>query len=456
MTLTRLQDTRTDEATAHRGHDAGPVRRVVAGSLAAGALLVLVLSVGVAGGAQEHVITAMALLGAAAGWALLAELSTRLTDRPQRWAYVPAAVLSTTAVALLGWAPDDAALRAAGWAWPVMLTALTVWMARQGWRHLDRGRRWTLVPALAAMLAVGVGGAHATVALHTDSRTSAMPGELYDVGGYRLHLDCTGTGSPTVVLLGGLGATSPSWARIAPAVATTTRVCAYDRAGQGWSESSPDVPDGTHTARDLHALLAAAGESGPFVLVGHSSGGVYALTYASDHPDDVAGMVLLDSSSPRQREHVPSFALTSEIMRRVLAVLPPLARTGLPQLMPSTSELPAPAAAQAASFADAPRGPTNVRDEQAALPAAMRQAQSLTTLGDRPLVVLTSQDEATRTPGWVAAQDELAGLSSSSTHRVVDVTHAAMLEDRTSAALAAQAVDDVVRTLRGRTQLPTS
>lgn len=460
MTLTRSQDTRTqhartDDGAAHPGADAGPVRRVVAGSLGAGALLMLALTVGLAGGGQEHVITAMALLGAAAGWALLALLSTRLTTSPQRWAYVPAAVLSATAAGLLLWAPDDAALSAAGWVWPVLLTVLTVWIAHQGRRHLARGRRWVLVPALVAMLAVALGGAVETVALHTDSRTAAMPGELYDVGGHRLHLDCTGTGSPTVVLLGGLGETSPSWARIAPAVATTTRVCAYDRAGQGWSEDSPDAADGTHTARDLHALLAAAGESGPFVLVGHSSGGVYALTYASDFPGEVAGMVLLDSSSPRQRELVPSFAVTSEIMRRVLPLLPSLARTGITQLTPSTSTLPAPAADQVASFGNAPRGLANVRDEQAALPVAMRQAQSLTTLGDRPLVVLTSEDEAARTPGWVAAQDELAGLSSSSTHRMVDVTHAAMLEDRTSAALAAQAVDDVVRALHARTELPT-
>ena len=456
MTLTRPQDARTDGPAGRQASDAGPIKRVIAGSLGAGALLVLVLTLGVAGGAQEHAITATALLGAAAGWALLALLSARLTNRPQRWAYVPAALMSTTAAALLVWAPDGEALSAAGWVWPVLLTALTVWMARQGRRHLDRGERWVLVPALVTTLAVGLGGMVETVALRTDARTSTMPGELYDVGGYRLHLDCTGTGSPTVVLLGGLGEASPSWARIAPAVASTTRVCAYDRAGQGWSDSSPDVADGTHTARDLHALLEAAGESGPFVLVGHSSGGVYALTYAADHPDDVAGMVLLDSSSPRQREHVPSFALTSEVMRRVLAILPTVARTGLTQLMPATGGLPAPAAEQAASFADAPRGLTNVRDEQAALPLAMRQAQSLTTLGDRPLAVLTSQDEVTRTPGWAAAQDELAGLSSTSTHRVVDVTHAAMLEDRTSAALAAQAVDDVVRALRAGTRLATS
>jgi pimeloyl-ACP methyl ester carboxylesterase len=455
MTLARPRDTRPAGTAARQGSDTGPVTRVIAGSLGAGALLMLVLTVGVAGGAQEHVITATALLGAAAGWALLAVLSTRLTARAQRWAYVPAAVMSATAVGLLLWAPHGAALRAAGWVWPALLLVLTAWTARQGMRHLAGGERWLLVPALVALLLVSLGGAAETLAPNGDSRTSAMPGHLYDVGGYRLHLDCIGTGHPTVVLLSGTGEMSPYWARIAPAVATTTRACAYDRAGQGWSESSPNVADGTHTARDLHALLQAAGESGPFVLVGHSSGGVYALTYAADYPDEVAGMVLLDSSSPRQVELVPSFALTSEIMRRLLPVLPTLARTGLMRLTPSTSELPVPAAEQVASFAGSPRGLSNVRDEQGALQVAMRQAQAVTTLDDRPLVVLTSQDELTHTPGWAAAQNQLAGLSRNSTHSVVDVAHAAMLDDPASAATAARSIDDVVRSLRTHTQLPT-
>lgn len=454
MTLTRPLDVRPLSIAAGYACDKGPVKRVIAGSLGAGALLVLLLTVGVAGGAQEHVITAMALVGAGAGWALLALLSTRMTTRPQRWAYVPAAVMSFTGVALLLLAPDDAALTAAGWVWPPLLLVLAAWMARQSVRHLAGGQRWVVVPALGALLLVGLGGAYETLALNGNSRTSAMPGHLYDVGGYRLHLDCSGTGSPTVVLIGGLGEMSPSWARIAPAVATTTRVCAYDRAGQGWSESSPHASDGTQTARDLHVLLQAAGETGPFVLVGHSSGGVYGLTYAADHSDEVAGMVLLDSSSPHQVELVPSFALSSAVNRRVVAVLPTIARTGLTQLTPSSSTLSSPAAARVASFAGSPRGLTNVRDEQGALQAAMRQAQALTTLGDRPLVVLTAQDELTKTPGWGTAQDQLANLSSNTSHRVIDVTHAAMLDEAASAAAASGAVNDVVRSVRSDAPLP--
>ena len=134
------------------------------------------------------------------------------------------------------------------------------------------------------MAVAAVGGMVETVGLASDQRNHAMPGRSYDVGGHRLHLACTGSGGPTVVLQSGLGEMSANWARIAPAVSRTTRVCAYDRAGQGWSEDAPRLQDGAEAAADLHTLLRRAGESGPYVLVGHSIGGDYAMTYAAPTP----------------------------------------------------------------------------------------------------------------------------------------------------------------------------
>ena len=131
------------------------------------------------------------------------------------------------------------------------------------------------------------------------------------------------------MLFNGLGEISASWARIAGPVAETTRVCAYDRAGQGWSEDAEHPQDGVAAAKDLHTLLAAAGETGPFVLVGHSTGGTYAMTYAARYPEQVAGMVLLDSSSPEQLTRIPAYAGQYAVMRRGLALLPTLARLGL-------------------------------------------------------------------------------------------------------------------------------
>ena len=125
-----------------------------------------------------------------------------------------------------------------------------------------------------------------------------MTGQLIDVGGHRLHLNCTGSGSPTVVLQPGGGDFSSVMAWIAPAVAADTRVCVYDRAGRGWSEPADSPQDATQIATDLHTLLQRGNVPGPYVLAGHSFGGLYVLTHADRYPDDVAGMVLIDSTNP--------------------------------------------------------------------------------------------------------------------------------------------------------------
>jgi pimeloyl-ACP methyl ester carboxylesterase len=197
-----------------------------------------------------------------------------------------------------------------------------------------------------------------SVAIARDQREFVMPGTSYDVGGYRLHLNCAGTGSPTVVLENGLGETSPVWDRITSAAGRTTRVCAYDRAGQGWSGDAPTPQDGLQIAADLHTLLDRAHESGPYVLVGHSTGGAYALTYAARYPAEVAGMVLLDSASPYQFTALPDYAGSYAASRRLSTVLPSLARLGLARVVPSSapSSLPAPAPEQVQAFATSPRG----------------------------------------------------------------------------------------------------
>ncbi len=239
------------------------------------------------------------------------------------------------------------------------------------------------------------------------------PGASYDVGGHRLYLDCRGQGGPTIMLDNGLGEVTASWARIVARVGTTSRVCAYDRAGQGWSEDSASSPDGITAAQDLHTLLRVAGEHGPFVLVGHSIGGTYAMTYAARYPQQVAGMVLLDSSSPEQFSAIPSYAGQYAVMHRALALAPSLSRLGLGRVFAAVapSHLPAPAAEQMVALTAGARGARNTTAEWSALPMVFEQAQALTTLGDRPLVVLTASESLQNTGGWDAAQDRLAALS---------------------------------------------
>jgi pimeloyl-ACP methyl ester carboxylesterase len=454
---TRRPPTEDGPVDADRAPRHGPVRRIIAGSLVTGLVTTAVLTLVVFAGAGEHAITGSALLGFAAGWAMLAVLSVRMTDQPQRWACVPAAGMAATGLGLLLLAPGDSALTTAGWAWPPVLLALAIWMGVRVRRSVAAGSgRWLLYPVVGLMAAAAVGGAVETAALASDQRSNPMPGHSYDVGGYRLHLDCTGSGGPTVVLQSGLGEFSSSWARIAGAVAGTTRVCAYDRAGQGWSDDAPQIQDGLQAAADLHTLLDRAGENGPYVLVGHSTGGSYAMTYAARYPEQVAGMVLLDASDPYQA--APSGGATDPTAPAALALLPSLSRLGIAQLVPSStwSSLPEPAAGQVQAFASSPRGWRNGAEESAAMPALFSQAQALTTLGSTPLEVVTASESLQTIPGWSAVQDRMAALSSSSSHRVAESTHLALLDDERGAAVSTRAIDDVVQAVRAEGRLPSN
>lgn len=123
------------------------------------------------------------------------------------------------------------------------------------------------------------------------------PGRLIDIGGRKLHLNCTGNGVPTVILVGGGGAFSIDWALVQPKVAVSTRVCSYDRAGLGWSDAGPAEETVEETVSDLHALLRASDEEGPYVLVGASIGGIFIQAYERAFPTQVAAMVFSNSSN---------------------------------------------------------------------------------------------------------------------------------------------------------------
>ena len=126
------------------------------------------------------------------------------------------------------------------------------------------------------------------------------PGQLVDVGGYKLHLNCVGEGSPTVILAAGLGDFSVVWDKVQSEIAKTTRVCSYDRAGYGWSDPSPEPVSASLMAEELHTLLVNANVPGPYVMVGHSLSGVIVRVFAYNYPEEVAGMVLVDSTHEEQ------------------------------------------------------------------------------------------------------------------------------------------------------------
>lgn len=425
-----------------------PVARVIAGSLVAGIITALVLTLVVFPGATESTITGSVLFAFGIGWAMMAVLSIRYTTQPQRWAAVPAAYLGVSGLGLLICSPQNATLTALNWAWPPATLALVVWMFVRLRRELPGRGRWLLTPVLVVLAATTVGATIGNVHEVRIHQSYPAPGRFYEEAGHRLHLDCQGQGGPTVVLFNGLGEISASWARIVDQVSPQTRVCGYDRAGQGWSDDISNPQDGIAAAADLHALLAAAGEHGPYILVGHSIGGPYALTYAAHYPEQVAGMVLLDSSSPEQLDSIPSYPGQYAMMRRGLAFLPTLARIGLGPLFGSGSGLPGGAAAdRARAMTSTARAARNGRDELSMIPTVFDQAQALTSLHGRPLVVLTTTDSL-GTGGWKAAQDKLAALSSNRLHRDVTSSHAGLITDQTPAAESAHAIDEVIASVR--------
>ena len=178
-----------------------------------------------------------------------------------------------------------------------------------------------------------IGGGYQTVRESLDARAYPPPGQLIDVGGHRLHLYCTGSGGPTVVLEPGGGASSSDVGWITPAVARDSRVCVYDRAGRGWSDPADGPQDGAHIAADLHTLLQRAKVPGPYVLAGHSFGGLYVQSFAAQFPDQVAGMVLLDSTAPKPGPAQPTNTDPYNLIGRVAALSAASAHLGAGRLL---------------------------------------------------------------------------------------------------------------------------
>jgi pimeloyl-ACP methyl ester carboxylesterase len=173
------------------------------------------------------------------------------------------------------------------------------------WRWAKRA----LVGAgLGAVVILSVGAAYQWQATRRDLAAHPAPGRLVDVGGHRLHIWCTGTGEPAVILESGLGGSSFDWGFVQPRIAEFTRVCSYDRAGAGYSDPGPSPRTVRRIAQELARLLDRAGVDGPLVLAGGSIGGLMVRVFASEHGGRVAGLVLVDASHEDQEMELPPIA----------------------------------------------------------------------------------------------------------------------------------------------------
>jgi pimeloyl-ACP methyl ester carboxylesterase len=316
-----------------------------------------------------------------------------------------------------------------------------------------------LLGLVVVLLVLAVLGAiYQAIATELAERTYPAPGEMVDVGGYSLHINCVGQGSPTVVLDAGSGGFSAQWVRVQREVSGTTRVCSYDRAGMGWSEMGPDPRDAKQITSELHTLLSKADIEGPYVLVGHSFGGMYMQTYAARYPDEVAVVALVDSSTdPGQFSQRPEARESNEPQKQRSAVVSQLVRLGvslparlgvvrlLSKFDPASSELPPQQREQIDALTPSTRQFTTFVLEFLA-PTQTLRLGSPGSLGNKPLAVVTAGESE---PSWLKRQDELATLSSNSIHRVVKgATHESLLYERGDAQATSAAIDEVVASVR--------
>ena len=167
-------------------------------------------------------------------------------------------------------------------------------------------RNAALVLVCLVILLAVAGATFQFIATRIEARRSPEAGRLIDVGGYRLKINCTGQGSPTVVLEAGLGDVSVEWKHVQPEIARFSRVCSYDRAGYGGSDAGPMPRTSAQIAQELHALLQRAGEPPPYLLVGSSFGGYTVRVFNGEYPDQVVGIVLADATHEDQYELLPA------------------------------------------------------------------------------------------------------------------------------------------------------
>ncbi len=314
---------------------------------------------------------------------------------------------------------------------------------------LLRQLRWIALLATGIVLLLAATGiSYQAIEARADTRRFQQVGKSVDVGGYDLNIDCTGKGSPTVVLVSGLGVPASGWRLVQPGIAGFTRVCSYDRAGYGWSDPGPTPRTLSQLAKELHSLLENAGEKPPYILVGHSYGKGSVLVYNKFYPDEVAGMVLAEGGPNKLKLPASILAPAEADLRRrerdrtyasllyFFGISRFLARKDIEGAGEPTDDHEWSYHAIQPKFI---RATTSEVEEQFAGDSEAELADA-PTLGDKPLVVLiagkgmwglplTSQDWVDLRKNWVDGQIQLAQhfstkgkwqIVSGSTHAIPD------------------------------------
>jgi pimeloyl-ACP methyl ester carboxylesterase len=300
-----------------------------------------------------------------------------------------------------------------------------------------------------------------------------MRGQMVDIGGYRLNITCTGIGSPTVILESGLGEHAQSWVGVQRGVERFTRVCSYDRAGYGRSDPGPQPRSSLQVARELHALLSKSQTLGPYVLVGHSFGGYNVRVFIGLYPDEVSGVVLVDSSHEDQDQFEPaSVRNQAGRLQALVPFVPGLRFFGVlrlrEKLQPTTvagSKLPEATMQELWALALRPNYlPTVLREYAAFATESAAEVRSSGTLGDLPLIVLTAgrhsdpgnQDLDGFRKAWLEVLQPSLVMLSRRGHQIVveDSDHMIPYEDPEAVVSAIQSVWTEARTQKDEWNLP--
>lgn len=326
--------------------------------------------------------------------------------------------------------------------------------------------KWIGVGVLALLAGATLfGSIYEAVARNRAHETYRPRGLLVDIGGRKLHVDCRGVGSPTVILESGLDTNgSLAWEKIQDPISNLTRTCSYDRAGVMWSDPKAEPQDADGVAQDLHAALTAMGIGGPLVLVCHSLGGPYVMNYTKKFGDEVKGLVFVDCSHPDQLTKLGVDKLAKGVPF-VYRALTALAWTGILRLTPD--ENPPGMPDRIKPIGKAYLGETfgGSMKEMENIEATFREGGELRDLGDRPLVVLTAmqpftpeardsiglsvEEATTLQTNWEKLNKDAASWSTRSRQQSVpDSMHYIQFQRPD---LVIQAIIEVVQSVRGKT-----
>jgi len=328
-------------------------------------------------------------------------------------------------------------------------------------RFRSRLWRWTkrIFVGIAGLIVVLVivGAIYQFAATKRDEGKYPPPGKMVDVGGFKMHLNCTGEGSPTVVLDNGLHFGAFGWNNVPPEIAKFTRVCAFDRAGVGWSEASPHGRGINQVNKELHDLLTNAGEQKPFIFAGHSLGGFYAQNYANNYADEVAGVVLIDSSHAEQTIRNPDDP-PPIMLARVAKIAAPI---GIFRLVMGAGSDASPELQERSALQNSTKHLYATAAEILAIEENSRVLREKPMqLNDKPLIVLTrsleiKSDDTERyvqaTEHWKEMQKDLASRSTNGRQIIAEKAGHVVHKDEPESVV--KAVQEIVEAVRNNRRL---